>query len=488
MASPPMRPPGLRSQLLVGLTLILIAATLSVGGLTFWSVRRQVAELQLDSGRRLGEGLAAAVGHGFASWPPPDPQLRSLLRDLAKSPILSLEVVDTQLRQRVRTDPLAGSAEDDLELRSAILSGRQQLRVADGPPRSLIVVSPISVRGVTRGALRARTVLEADYGWPRLFWLLMALDGALLVLFVALVLTRYVVRPLEALREAAGRVAGGDLAVQLRSDGAREFTSLASSFNVMTQSLKDKLERVEHQRQELAESREHLIRSEKLASVGRLAAGVAHEVGNPLQAIVGFTEMLLAGGQSPEEQRDFLERVRTETQRIHRIVRELLDYARPVEDAIEAVELAAVVEQSLQLVMPQQRFRGVEVERSGLAHLPAAAANGQRLVQVLVNLFLNAADAMEGKGRILVEGRQEPRGETGSTSRLQLRVSNTGPAIPAADRVRIFDPFFTTKDPGQGTGLGLSVAQSIVESYGGRLYLDETPETTFVIVLHPFSP
>jgi signal transduction histidine kinase len=481
---PAPRSPGLRSQLLVGLTLILGAATLSVGGLTYFTVRSQLTELQLDAGRRLGDGLASALGHGFVRWPPAEAELRPVLRNLARSPLLSLEVVDERLKLRASSSPAPSEGDRDDELRSAILGGRQILRVSDGPPRALVVTTPILVRGEVRGALRLRSVLEAAFAWPAVFWLLMALDGALLVLFVAFVLTRYVVRPLDALRGAAERVAAGDLGVQLRSEGGREFASLAGSFNVMTASVREKVDRLELQRRELDESRAHLIRSEKLASVGRLAAGVAHEVGNPLQSIVGFTEMLLSGGLTSDEQRDFLERVRAETQRIHRIVRELLDYARPVEDAIEAVELGAVVEQSLQLVAPQQRLREVQLERLGLDALPSAAASGPRLVQVLVNLFLNAADAMQGKGTITVEGRRE----TSDGERIQLRVSNSGPPIPPADRGRIFDPFFTTKDPGQGTGLGLSVAQSIVESCGGRLYLDENaPLTTFVIVLHPFT-
>jgi signal transduction histidine kinase len=477
--------PGLRSQLLVGLALILIVATLSVGGITYFSVRGQISELQLDAGRRLGDGIAAAVGHGFVSWPPPRAQVQQMVERLARSPLLALEVVDSKLALRATSQRMVPGFEGDDELRATIHSARQLLRVVDGAPRTLVVTTPILVEGEVRGALRLLTMLETDYGWPRLFWLLMALDGALLVLFVALVLTRYVVRPLEGLRQAAGRVASGDLSVQLASDGAREFASLATSFNAMTASVNDKLERLDLQRRELAESREHLIRSEKLASVGRLAAGVAHEVGNPLQSIVGFTEMLLEGGLSESERQDFLERVRSETQRIHRIIRELLDYARPVEDAIEAVDLHSVIEQTLQLVGPQQRLREVEVERRGIEGLPPAAANGPRLVQVLVNLLLNAADAMAGKGKITIEGR---RLAEASPARLQLRVSNTGPAIPPADRGRIFDPFFTTKEPGQGTGLGLSVAQSIVESYGGRLYLDESSaSTSFVIALHAWG-
>jgi signal transduction histidine kinase len=491
------RAPGLRGQLLVGLALILVVGGASLAMITSWTWRRQLADLQLASGRQLGLGLAHVIAHAFPAWPPDRGSLQQLVADVAQGPLAELEVVDAELRVRASAAGalrLAASPAAPLEeLQTAMRSGQQLVRVIEvvrgepGGAAAVAITTPIFVAGEVRGAVRALVPLDAgSFGWPALSWVLMLLDGALVVVFVAFVLTRYVIRPLDALRAAAREVAGGDLAVRLASGGASEFASLADSFNSMTASLREKLERLEQQRLELAASREHLIRSEKLASVGRLAAGVAHEVGNPLQAIIGFDEVLLAGGLEPAEQRAFLARGRDEAQRIHRIVRELLDYARPVEDAVEAVALAAVVEQSLQLVGPQQRLREVAVERVGLDAIPPVAANAPRLVQVLVNLFLNAADAMQGRGTLYLEGRSVA-GATPDGARVELRVANSGPPIPPADRGRIFDPFFTTKEPGRGTGLGLSVAQSIVESYGGRLYLDERESrTTFVIVLYPY--
>ena len=212
--------------------------------------------------------------------------------------------------------------------------------------------------------------------------------------------------------------------------------------------------------------------------MGRLAAGVAHEVGNPLQSIVGFTEILLSGGMSEEERADFLQRVRHETERIHNIIRELLDFARPQQDEPEPVKLAQVVEQSLQLVGPQKRLKAVVVVCDGLEDLPPVAASSQRLIQVLVNLLLNAADAMEGQGTITITGAYQEAEGMG-----EITVSNDGPPIPEQHRDQIFDPFFTTKDPGQGTGLGLAVASSIIERHGGTLELKSGDPPTFSIQL-----
>jgi two-component system, NtrC family, sensor kinase len=360
-----------------------------------------------------------------------------------------------------------------------VTTGQQVVRIPDVESHTLAVSTPIYSQGKLTGGVRLHLLLGPDrFGWPRLFWMLMVINGLVLVLFVALVVTRYVIRPVEAMQRAAAQASEGDLSVRLAAGGARELESLAGSFNEMTAAVQDQLTRLDRQRQELATSREVLIRSEKLASVGRLAAGVAHEVGNPLQSIVGFTELLLSGDMSDEERADFLQRVRHETERIHHIIRELLDFARPVEDEPEPVKLAQVVEQSLQLVGPQKRLREVEVTCQGLEDMPTVSANGPRLIQVLVNLLLNAADAMDGDGHITIAGVHREAEGLG-----ELTVSNDGAPIPEAHRDQIFDPFFTTKDPGQGTGLGLSVARSIIESHGGTLELTSVDPPTFSIQL-----
>ncbi len=461
--------------------MIILVATISVGVITVWTTRQQVVGIELENGRLLGHGLSSVLAGAMGTKKDAGPVLQRVVASIAMSTaVQSIEVVDAHMNVLIRSREGPAGQARGTDLAAAINTEQQVVRVLEGERHMLAVSTPIFVRGKLVGGVRLQILLGPDrFGWPRLFWILMCIDGVIMVLFVTGVLTRYVIRPVEAMQRAAARATEGDLSVRLTEEGALELALLAESFNKMTASVQDQLQRLEQKRAELAASREHLIRSEKLASVGRLAAGVAHEVGNPLQSIVGFTEILLKGGQTGEEQTDSLQRVRDETQRIHLIVRELLDFARPVEDAIESVDLRSVVEQSLQLVGPQKRLRDVQTDLSGLSRLPAVAANGQRLIQVLVNLLLNAADAIQGEGTITITGRHEEQ-----NGRVQLRVANTGAAIPEDDHGRIFDPFFSTKEPGQGTGLGLAVAQAIVESYEGALTLDEQAEqTTFVVSL-----
>lgn len=475
---PASRAPGLRTQLVLGLTLVFLVASFSAGGLTYWLTRSQQLQERVNEARLISEGVARLVGSALLSDQTPQ-ALPRLVGELSSGPLIrELAVVDRS--GRLLAGPAPGPAAAH-QLQRSLASGLQQVSLLEQPVPRLLIVSPLMLDGVRRGAVLFESPLGVGGSWPGLFWVLVVFDTVLIVAFMALVLTRYVVSPVRAMQQAALRVAGGDLQVRLPRSGAMELASLADSFNRMTDSVQEQLDRLEQQQRELSAQRAHLIRSEKLASVGRLAAGVAHEVGNPLQAIIGFTDMVLGGGLSPEQSRDFLERTRNEAQRIHRIIRDLLDFARPVEDAMERVELSAVVEQSLQLCRPQQRMKEVTVERKGLDELPPVAASGARLVQVLVNILLNAADAMQAHGSIFVEGRSDD-----GSGRVELRIANTGPPIPAEHRGRIFDPFFTTKEPGHGTGLGLSVAQSIVESYGGRLVLLDEPRTTFAISLQPW--
>jgi signal transduction histidine kinase len=473
----PAHPPGLRTQLLLGLAVVFLVATLSAGGIGYWAVRSRQLDDRVAQARVLAEAAARMVSAAMVSGD--RAALPRLLSELGAGTLIGKPCVVGPSGELIAGPTLAGEAAQ--HLRRAALAGLQQIRVVEQPAPVLVVDTPVIAEGGTRGALHFEMLLGLGEGWPPLFWVLIGFDTVLIVIFVALVLTRYVVGPLQAMQRAAARVAEGDLGVRLDSGGAMELDSLAGSFNRMTVSVQDQLTRLAHQQHELEASREHLIRSEKLASVGRLAAGVAHEVGNPLQSIIGFVEMILAGGIPEQQTRDFLERTRGEAQRIHRIIRDLLDFARPVEDAIEPVSLESLVEQSLQLVGPQQRLRAVTVEREGLSGLRQVAASSSRVVQVLVNILLNAADAMKGHGTIFIAARNDD-----GAGRVELRIANSGPPIPPEHRGRIFDPFFTTKEPGHGTGLGLSVAQSIVESYGGRLVLLDEPRTTFALLLQPW--
>jgi len=214
-----------------------------------------------------------------------------------------------------------------------------------------------------------------------------------------------------------------------------------------------------------------LLRSEKLSSVGVLAAGVAHEINNPLTTVLGYAKLLLEGRPEDDPDRAALELVADEARRVQEIVRNLLDFSRQEPGQVGPIVLGELMERTLSLVAPDLRKRQVEVERALSPELPAALADARRMEQVLVNLITNAAHAMAGGGTLTVAtGRDRARPDE-----VYLEVRDTGRGIAPEDQPRVFDPFFTTKEPGEGTGLGLAVSHGIIEELGGEILLESEP-------------
>lgn len=318
------------------------------------------------------------------------------------------------------------------------------------------------------------------------------LDALGVALVAAFVLNRMVARPIDRLTDAFDRVSRFELDNPLQG-GAPTLGRLGAAFERMAFNLKDERARVARQieelkalNRELTEARESLVRSEKLATVGRLAAGVAHEIGNPLGAIVGYLELARGRAGKGGDVTELLDHVSREVERIDRTVRELLDYSRPAPPALGPVPLRESVEAAVRLASVQQRLKGIAFEIDVPESL-RVVAEGHHLSQILVNLLLNAGDAMKGEGSITFVARGRESGgdgePTGAPARVELDIRDTGPGIPAGDLARIFDPFFTTKDPGEGTGLGLSICHRLMESFGGELHAANAEEGGAVFTL-----
>ncbi len=274
----------------------------------------------------------------------------------------------------------------------------------------------------------------------------------------------------EALEAGAGDLpllgAPGDAGGRGLSGAAVAFERLAAALAAERARLAQKVAELERANDALVRARASLVRAERLATAGRLASGVAHEVGNPLGAIAGYAELarerLAAGDAGRVAAADFLVRIGAEAQRIDRIVRGLLDLARPAAPVLGDVDVAVPIDAALRLARVQARFREVAVDLAIPPGLPRVSADEGRLAQVFLNLFLNAGDAMAGAGRVRVAARA-------ADGRVEVEVRDSGPGIPTADLARVFEPFFSTKAAGEGTGLGLAISQGIVESLGGEL-------------------
>jgi signal transduction histidine kinase len=225
-----------------------------------------------------------------------------------------------------------------------------------------------------------------------------------------------------------------------------------------------------------------------MASVGHLAAGLAHEIGNPIAALLGIEELLLDDENVGESARDLLMRMKKETERIHEIVRGLLEFARadhpmPESTAAEArAEVRTAIDDVLALVRAQKSFRHLSLEAEVVGS-PAVALAEPRLAQVLLNLVLNAGAATSPSGHVFVRAREA------SDRRVRIEVEDDGPGVAPQVRARLFEPFVTTKEVGTGTGLGLAVCRGIVESAGGTIDFDGSyVDGARFVVLLPAAP
>jgi C4-dicarboxylate-specific signal transduction histidine kinase len=310
---------------------------------------------------------------------------------------------------------------------------------------------------------RARSALTA-------LLVTLSLNAFAIIVLGTLLLERGVISRLIPVRENMARIERFDLDEPLMgADDGDEIGRMTGTLHRIRARLRDDKRRtteyiaeLEQKNTELRDTREGLAQSERLATVGRLAAGVAHEIGNPIAAIIGYLD-ILRRGLDTKATGEYLERIERETKRIDRIVRDLLDFARPRPLAIGPVHLSEVVQTALRLVQPQPRWRTMQVVCDIDEKLPPVAAQEHYATQVLLNLFINAADACLGKGKVTVRGSMAPDG------RVVLEVADDGPGITPEDLGHIFDPFFTTKPPGEGVGLGLAISYRLMESFGGTI-------------------
>jgi len=327
---------------------------------------------------------------------------------------------------------------------------------------NLAVLSAAALLLAIPSALLANLLGEGPQAILLLIGLVVA-DIAIMVLFGRYLLTRLVTRPVEALVAAAEGVAQGEFARRAPAATTRELDHLATSLNRMTDRLLD--------------AQGALVRAEKLASVGRLAAGIAHEVGNPLAAIGNYVEVLRRKGADPA----IIAALERETGRIDGIVRSLLDYARPHAERHERVDVVRLARSAVELLQRQGVLRDLALTVDLREDTPIVLGDRSALEQVLVNLLLNAADAAGAGGRVRLAASRDAGGSA------ELLVADSGPGIAPEDGPRVFDPFFTTKDPGRGTGLGLAIVARTIEDHGGRIRVDRAGEggAAFIITLLP---
>jgi len=478
---------GIRAQLLLSVAGLLLLGLVPLLFAVTSLARASLRHTWEQGARSLGRAIAGHVGEARQSRSPSE--VEGLLEAQLGDPVGAIGIYDASGKlvrragDKATADALPAEVTADKEqvLDTGTAEGRAIIvlvPVKQGPVAVLLYTSPEH--------LRAGPLAELVALYTGLLGL-----GLLGVLYFAL--TRIVVHPVEQLSGGARRVVEGAKTLHVTRSGGRELQELATSLEQMTAllrgeeaKLQQKVRELEAATDGLKRAQDGLVRSERLASVGRLAAGLAHEIGNPVTAVLGLLELVLEGGLEPAEERDFLERIRKETERVSRVLRDLLDFARPAAgsgadsapDGQSQSSMQDALEHVVALLRPQKAFAGVELVTEIDAPLPAVAMRQARVEQVLLNLLLNAADAVPatgGKIRIQAHGAAEA---------VCVAIEDNGGGIDPAVRGRLFEPFVTSKDPGKGTGLGLAVCRGLIEAAGGHIELEDGTEgARFVLEL-----
>jgi signal transduction histidine kinase len=468
---------GVQTEVLLGLALVMGLATLV---LTAVFVAQQEAGLRAILGRSL---LAEARSP------------RTLTDSLFPGTEWWTVASDGRVEPR---GPGAGVIDSETrELAERVLAKAEPLLMPGGVWDSIRFAAPLDGSGtVVAGRLPRRASYRLRAVPLAVVAAMVVADVLVFTAFGAFLLRRRIVLPLQRLSAAAREIAGGALATRAPIAGGREAADVGRSFNEMTDALEGRTRALEKAvvelrsaNRDLRRARAGLDRAERLAAVGRLAAGVAHEVGNPIGAILAFVHLAARDSGISDTSRDHLERAGREGQRVRAILRQLLDFSRPPRPVPAMLDLATLAEETVALVSAQQRYDGIRFDVRREGEQQPVLADSSAVMQILLNLVLNAADAVAGAAEPQVMLRVRPAvlqvraadapgaaPERRTPDGVECVVADNGCGIPEADRERVFDPFFTSKPPGEGTGLGLASAVRLAEELDGQLELVAPPE------------
>jgi len=312
-----------------------------------------------------------------------------------------------------------------------------------------------------------------------------------LLLGILIFSTTRIIKPLQKMVLATQKIAKGDLTHKLHVKSKDEIGALAESFDKMTGELRmanQKLiewgktleKKVDERTNEIREMQAHLIQQEKLASLGKLAAGVAHEINNPLGGILIYSHLVLEEMKKEDPHYDNLAKIVKETTRCKDIVKGLLQFARPNEPEAIQININATLDETLSLLESQSIFQNITIKKQFSGNLPPVVADSAQLQQVFMNIVLNGAEAMDGNGKFTIK-----TSLGGDKKNIHIEFADTGHGIKEEDKKGLFEPFFTTKEVGKGTGLGLAISYSIIQKHEGTIKVKSQvgKGSTFTVII-----
>ena len=370
--------------------------------------------------------------------------------------------------------------------------------------RYLVISSPLNIDQNRTASVSIVLDLVEIYSQARdtqqTIFIYLLINTAILTFISVRRISHATVKPLKRLLNDAEHFReNGDLFL-IHEKESNEFSRLSFSLNRMLQRIsndKEKLEKtvksLEKTNQKLKATQNELVKAEKLASVGRLSAGIAHEIGNPLSIVIGYLELLKQQDINDNEKNDFLRRTEDEINRINTIIRQLLDFSRTSKENVKNISVHELINDISEIFDMQPLLSDITIELCLSAEKDTLTADPDQLRQVFMNLVINAADSIgfspekiKGKICITTENIEQTCSESSvPVKMLKIMFTDNGPGISETDIKNIFDPFYTTKEPGKGTGLGLYVCFMIVDKMGGNIEVESSKNNTTISITLP---
>lgn len=350
-------------------------------------------------------------------------------------------------------------------------------KMGDGS-RQLYTYCPVDLGGDRTGGLEfTKTLEEHDREtWEDFLEFLIAITSMALVsvLTVWIAGVRMIGRPLDTLVKATKRIGNGDFSGKIELKGNDELSQLGHSINTMSERLEEQNRKIEQETGERITAMKQLRHADRLKTVGRMAASIAHEVGTPLSVVSGRAALIGKGNLTPEQLKQNAETIQSESDRISTMIRRVLDFARQSPPQKSSADLNEILIQSCELLTPLAKKQQVEILTSLADDRALAMIDSGQIQQVLTNMIMNGIQAMPAGGQLALElSRQQVLlNDSEPTDYWVINIKDQGLGIPAENLESIFEPFFTTKDVGQGTGLGLSIAYTIMQEQDGWIEVE----------------
>lgn len=503
---------GLKTKIAINMAVLLLLGMVSIDLVTMMTAKRDLIRSEISKANHL---LSNVVDHlAMNPWPGgPKSAIVSMagihaLVTAADS--ATLLVLDPSERQIVFGPDQARLVEMQDYARQAMKSGQNSIRIIGStwgifwPQKSHLLISiPARSNDRMMAGVTVLWPLEKVYASLRnsqkFLFLYIVINAVILTFFGIYRVFKLYLQPLSRLaRRAEEYREDDDILFSVRKED-NELNRLSTALNSMLrrmsadrEKLRSTVASLEQANTDLKNAQQEIIRAEKLASVGRLSAGIAHEIGNPIGIVMGYLDLLKQDSTTAVEHQEYIKRTEKEISRIHQIIKQLLEISRPSKTGLEDVAVHELLADTVEVFKVQPLTSNVTFDCDFRSSVDVVTADANQLRQVFLNLIINAADAIAagGKGAAgtisITTDSHAPEG-TGSgvqAAMISIQFTDNGSGIDEENLGNIFDPFFTTKEPGKGTGLGLSVSFMIVERFGGEIIVESEAGRGTTLVIH----